>query len=109
MLLDTDMNRTLAVMPSQLQRTPTGPRFDDIRIHTATTRRSVMGRSQFEAYNREFDLGIPIRTSVRKEMRGIGGSGRILRDAMIQITFVTLGLIIDVDFSILAENSPSPL
>lgn len=38
-------------------------------------------------------------------MRGIGGSGTILGEGLIKILFKSLGMIIDVTFSILKESS----
>lgn len=64
---------------------------------------------QYEAYNQQFSLPVPIRPSARKGLRGIGGSGKVPEDANIQINFTFLELIIDVYFTILAEDAPSLL
>lgn len=42
-------------------------------------------------------------------MKGIGRAGTVLVDARIQAPFIGLGLIIDVNFSILEEDAPSLL
>lgn len=94
-LLDTYMPTAIELMTSQLLTTLTGLCFEVIRIDTAANRRLVMIHPQFEEYTREFCLRIPIRTSVCKSVRAIHGSGHIIGDAMIQIPFVSLCLIID--------------
>lgn len=41
--------------------------------------------------------------STAKRSKGIGGSGTVLVDARIKISFIGLGMVIDVTFSILEE------
>lgn len=78
--------------------------FEVIRIHTAKNCRSVIGRLQYDAYNRKFGLRVPIGPTTSTMMRGIGGCGTIFGEDRIQIAFVQLDVITDVTFSILAEN-----
>lgn len=68
-----------------------------------------MGRAQYEAYNTEFGLRVPIRPPASTRMEGIGGAGTALEEARIQIPFMELGLIIDINFSILEEDATSLL
>ena len=83
-------------------------KFNGITIDTAANRKSVMCEGQYLAYQLEFGRKIPIRPP-KKGVRGIGGRSEVIGEATIQIPFLKLHLIIDVEFSILKEISPSLL
>lgn len=106
MLTPVNLPSALTVILTQLRTNPR-LRFDGILIDTAGNRRSVMGRPHFEADNCKLGLHVPVLASSRKSLKGIGVSGRVLGYAMIQNTFLILGLVIDVDFSALCKDSPS--
>lgn len=103
-----DMDSALAVMNEQLAKRDSD-QFEGVRLDTAANRRSVMSIRQYEAYQKEFGLRVPIRATERRTLRGIGGHGTIVGEAMIQIPFGDLGLVIDVTFTILEEDVPSLL
>lgn len=87
----------------------TQPLCYGIRLDTAANRRSVMGESQYEAYKRDFGLKVPILPSTRKDLKGVGGNGKVIGEPHIQIPFNALRLIIDVTFSIMEQDTPSLL
>ena len=82
--------------------------FNGVTIDTAANRKSVMSEGQYIAYQYEFGRKIPIRAP-KRGVRGIGGRSKVIGEVTIQIPFVELHLIIDVDFAILKEDSPSLL
>lgn len=70
MSVTEDMKSALAMMMSQL-RTTTEARSYGIRMDTAANLIFVMGRRQYEAYNREFVFRVPIRATKRNALREI--------------------------------------
>lgn len=83
-------------------------KFNGVVIDTAANRRSVMCKSQYHAYEKEFGRRVRIRPP-RRDLRGIGGKKEVCGEVTIQIPFTKLNLIIDVDFSIIEDETPSLL
>lgn len=102
-----DMDTALLSMNKQLV-SRSGPPFNGITIDTAANRKSVMCKAQYEAYGRDFGRTIPMRKPSRG-LKGLGGKSKVLGEAMIQIPFCALHLIIDVVFAIVEEDIPSLL
>lgn len=103
-----NMSSALLTINRQLER-GFGSRFDGVRLDTATNRSSVMRKAQYLAYERDFGIPIPLRPPANKSLKGIGVHGQVLSEVTIQIPFRSLGMKIDVDFSILYEEVPSLL
>lgn len=78
---------------------PSGIQFEGITIHTSTNRKSVMCEKQYQAYEREFGRKIKMPPPV-KVLRGIGTKISVVGEVSIQIPFVNLNIIIDVDILI---------
>lgn len=70
--------------------------FNGITIDTAANCKSVMRKLQYEAYELEFGRTIPIRAAGKRGFNCIGGIGKVIGEAKIQILFHQLNLIIDV-------------
>lgn len=85
-----------------------GKNFNGVIIDTAANRRSIMSLNQYRAYQSEFGRKVPMRPA-RKDVKGIGGRSTVLGEVTIQIPFSKLNLIIDVEFSILPDDTPSLL
>lgn len=86
----------------------TNPSFRVVTIDTAANRRSVMSRAQYSAYQHAFGRHVPMRPP-KNNVKGIGGRSSSIGEATLQIPFDKLGIIIDVEFSILAKDTPSLL
>lgn len=67
-----------------------------------------MSLAQYQVYQSEFGRKIPIRPT-RKDVKGIGGKSKALGEVTIQVPFTNLNLILDIEFSILADDMPSLL
>lgn len=104
----TDMSMALTTMNTELRKGE-GPLFDGVRLETCATRRSVMSKSQYQAYTKEFGLKDVMKPSTNRSIRGIGGTQKACGTARIQLPFEQLGIIIDVDSLIIEENIPYPL
>lgn len=61
----TVFKRTNEITPSR--------KFEGVRIDTGANRRSVMSRTQYQAYTKAFGLTNVIRRTKGREVRGIGG------------------------------------
>lgn len=83
-------------------------RFNGVVIDTAANRRSIMSVAKYRAYEREFGIKVPLSPPC-KNVKETGGRLRPIGEATIQIPFLLLNLVIDVDFSILKDDLPSLL
>lgn len=83
-------------------------RFKGVTIDTAANRKSVMSEEQYIAYQEEFGRRVPMRPP-RRDVKGIGGKSKTLGEVTIQIPFVQLNVVLDVEFSILKSETPSLL
>lgn len=103
------MSAAVSVANSHL-RTGEGASFHVFRIDTVSNSLSVMGPPEYDSYNTYLVLHVPMKQSASKTMKGIGGSGTVLfGEATIQISLMKLCIILDVNFFILKEYSPSLL
>lgn len=87
---------------------PDGKCLNSATIYTAAKRRSVMYKTQYDAYGRYFGRKIPIREPKRRS-KGFGGMIEVIGEVTIQIAFLNLKLIINVDSFIVEEEPPSLL
>lgn len=71
------MKTALAVTTFHL-RTDSRNQFDRFCIYTAANRRYMVGRTRYEAYNREFGLRVPIKKSDSNVMRGIYATEKLI-------------------------------
>lgn len=77
-----DITRALAIYNIRLSTANTIA-FEEVRIETAANRKSVMGRSRYDAYNKAFSLRIPIRLSTSARIEVIAGSVMVIGNARI--------------------------
>lgn len=73
--------------------------FDGEELDNCCHILSVMPRSQWITYQREYGMKIPMNPTSRKTLNGFWVKGELLGYVNIQIPFPNLGLIIDVEFS----------
>lgn len=97
----TDINHAMTVIYDQLRGGKHGPTFDGVRLHTGANRMSVMRDTQYKAYTIQFGLKNVMRPASDRTIRGIVGPRKAHGIAMIQIPFVDLGAVMDVDFLII--------
>lgn len=83
-------------------------KFNGITIDTFANRRSIMCQQQYEAYQEEFGRRIPM-CPPRKDVKGIGGSSRMIGEVTIQIPFTRLNVVLDIELSIIRTDTPSLL
>ena len=83
--------------------------FRGIILDTGANYTSIMSIKQYQAYCREFCCPIEIDYSKNRNVKGIGGKSQAVGTAIIPIPFHSLGVIIDVEFRIMAEDCPSLL
>lgn len=67
-----------------------------------------MSEEQYEAYQEEFGRRVPMKAS-KRDVRGIGGRSLSIGEVTLQIPFSGLGIVLDIEFSILRESTPSLL
>lgn len=84
------------------------PTFNGVTVDTASNRPSVVSESQYLAYQIEFGRKVPMRPP-RRDVKGIGGMTMAMGEVTTQIPFNQLGVVIDVDFTILKGDTPSLL
>lgn len=80
-----------------------------VRIYTCANLTSIMSNEQYRAYLRGFGLKRAMRLNTGRTVRGIGGKRISIGTAAIQIPLRDLSIIIEVEFLILAEATPSLL
>lgn len=89
--------------------TRAAPRFDGIRIRTCTHRRYIISYQNYSAYCPERGLGEALRPTETKVVIGIGGRRKAIGGFRIQIPFMGLCLVIEVNFLVVAEAIPTLL
>lgn len=82
--------------------------FDAIRIYTAANRRSIRGIKQYEDYFKTFNQIYLMETLSGRKFRGIGEFCKAVGSLRKQISFHTMGIIIDVNLYILNNRDGIP-
>lgn len=83
--------------------------FSFVSIYTGVNRSSVLSENQYRYYCSEFGLRTSVCLTYSRTFRGIGGSTATIYMVIIPIPFSGLTLIIDVEFLVHRENSPTLL
>lgn len=83
--------------------------FEEIIVDTGDNRRSVICKAQLQAYQREFQKRVRIEPRMRKNMRGIGGTGEITGGVTIPVPFNRLGIVLNILFVVLERYCPTLL
>lgn len=101
-------DETMVYTVTRSTNTHDRPRFKGITMDTAANRRSVMSEEQYSAYQEEFGRRVPMRAP-KRDVQGIGGKSLAVDEVTLQIPFTGLGIVLDIELSILREGTLSIL
>lgn len=91
-------------MHDKLKATTKGSSIDGVLLDMGANRTSIMCEEQYMAYITEFGLINVMPSAPNRTVRGIGERRKARGIAKIQIPFVDLRAVMDVDVSIFAKN-----